>query len=272
MRPAFALFVCLLMVVGCTSTEQAAGSAGCGSALAAPGEYQGLNVVGEAEQPYWVVVPESYTEGAPAPLYLHLASGSGDHDFFLEGWRPHLDDLDGLMAMVNTAGGWQNDVYEALIDQIGNDYCIDPLRVHVMGTSSSFYEAERLACEAPDRIASFVAALGGGAYPACTPDRPVPLLTFTGDPDRWGAEALLDTWVELNGCDPTPAVEDLGSGVYRKTYQNCEADILFYDIEGMGHAWPMHEAKGPGAGFVAEYDEVDYLEEAFRFFAEHPMP
>ena len=33
----------------------------------------------------------------------------------------------------------------------------------------------------------------------------------------------------------------------------------------------MHEAKGPAAAWVAEYDEVDYFEEAYRFFAEHSL-
>lgn len=47
---------------------------------------------------------------------------------------------------------------------------------------------------------------------------------------------------------------------------------MFYDIEGMGHAWPVHESKGPGAGYTAEYEEVDYLEEALLFFSDHPMP
>ncbi|MEA2010598.1 MAG: hypothetical protein U9N78_07830 [Actinomycetota bacterium] len=51
-----------------------------------------------------------------------------------------------------------------------------------------------------------------------------------------------------------------------------EADVVFFDIEGMGHAWPVHESKGPGAGYTAEYGEVDYIEEALLFFSDHPMP
>ena len=83
---------------------------------------------------------------------------------------------------------------------------------------------------------------------------------------------LVTRWSAINGCDPEPAVEDLGSGVLRKTFQNCEADILFYDIEGMGHCFVFHEAKGPIAGWVCEYEEFDYFEDGLRFFAEHPLP
>lgn len=263
-----------LMIVACGDGAAQDQSAGCAEPFAEPGEYEGLNVVGDVEQPYWMVVPEVYANVAPAPLYLHLASGGGDHDVFLEGWRPSLGDLDGLMVMVNTAtwGRKAPETAVALIDQVSSEYCVDPMRIHVLGTSSSFMMADRLACEVSDRIASFVAALGGAVWSDCAPERPVPLLTFTGDADRWGANRLVEQWVTLNQCDPEPMVEDLGSGVTRKTYVNCDADIVFYDIEGMGHVWPMHEAKGPAAAFVAEYDEVDYLEAAFEFFADHPLP
>ena len=67
-------------------------------------------------------------------------------------------------------------------------------------------------------------------------------------------------------------VGDLGSGVTRNSYQNCISDVLFYDIEGMSHAWPLHEAVGPGAQFIAEYAEVDYLDETMQFFSDHPLP
>ncbi len=264
--------VCSLLAGGC-GAEVVGGSAGCDQPLAEPGEYEGVNVVGEVEQPYWVVVPESYDRVVPAPLYLHLATGNGDHHGMLDGFRPYLDDLDGLMVMVNTEGAARKeaDVVASLVEQLGREYCVDPQRVHAMGTGTSFALTERLACEYADIVASVAASLGMGAG-GCTPQQSVPLLTFTGDQDRGTVEALVGRWVTANGCDPEPVVEDLGSGVYRKSYQNCDADILFYDIEGMSHAWPMHEAKGPGAAWVAEYEEVDYLEEAYRFFAEHPLP
>jgi poly(3-hydroxybutyrate) depolymerase len=99
----------------------------------------------------------------------------------------------------------------------------------------------------------------------------VPLLTFTGDIGRGGLTRVVDTWVELNQCDPEPVVEDLGSGVARKTYQNCLGDIVFYDVDGMGHVFPLHEAIGPGANSAAVYEEVDYLDEAIAFFDSHPL-
>lgn len=43
-----------------------------------PGEYEGPNVFDKVEQPYWVVVPETYQDVAPAPWYLWAAPGGGD--------------------------------------------------------------------------------------------------------------------------------------------------------------------------------------------------
>ena len=98
------------------------------------------------------------------------------------------------------------------------------------------------------------------------------MCTYTRDTDRFYITHLVERWVEINGCDSEALIEDLGSGVLRKTYENCDSDVLFFDIEGMGHAWPLHEAKGPGAVLVAEYDEIDYLDETLKFFADHPLP
>jgi poly(3-hydroxybutyrate) depolymerase len=274
----------LVMAAGCgeaadesaaPTTASAAGapaSSGC-EVLHEPGEYEGVGHYGDVEQPYWMLVPATYVEIAPAPLYVHLAAAPGDHDSFAEGFRPYLSDLEGLMLIVNTetAPRGQADALASLVDQVSNEYCVDSRRVHVMGTSHSFHMAENFACDYSDRVASFIAALGG-VVGDCRPERPVPLLTFTGDDDRYGVQRLVAKWVEINGCDRDPVVEDLGSGVRRKTYQNCAAGILFYDIEGMGHAWPLHEARGPAAPWIAEYDEVDYYEEAYKFFADHPLP
>jgi poly(3-hydroxybutyrate) depolymerase len=103
-------------------------------------------------------------------------------------------------------------------------------------------------------------------------ERPVPLITFTGNVDRPWVERLVDRWVGINGCDLTPSVEDLGSGISRHTFHGCEADVVYYDIVTMEHAWPLNEKKGPGAPNVVVYEELDYLDEVLTFFAEHPMP
>jgi len=269
-RVLLVLATVLLVAAACSQTDA---DDECSQPLAVPGDYEEASLAGEVERPYWLVVPASYPDVAPAPLYLHLAAGDGDHDAMMAGWRPYLDDIDGVMAIVNTQLRATTADLIAIIDEVSADYCIDPRRVHVMATSSSEAMAINMVCDAADRIASFAAGIGQ-AVPLtdCSPERPVPLLSFTGNADRPFVAELVETWSSFNGCDPEPVAEDLGSGVTRKTYQECQADVILFDIDTMSHAWPVHESKGPGAGWTAEYEEVDYLEEALLFFANNPLP
>jgi poly(3-hydroxybutyrate) depolymerase len=261
------------VVTTVAATTQTDADGGCGQPLAAPGDYEEVSLAGEVERSYWVVVPESYPDVAPVPLYLHLASGRGDHDAMMAGWRPYLGDIDGVMAIVNTQRRATTADLVAIVDEVSADYCIDPQRVHVMATSSSEAMAINMACDASDRIASFTAGIGPSVpLTECDPERPVPLLSFTGNADRPFVVELVEKWSGFNGCNAEPVAEDLGSGVTRKTYQECQADVVLFDIDTLGHAWPVHESKGPGAAFTAEYEEVDYLEEALRFFANNPLP
>jgi poly(3-hydroxybutyrate) depolymerase len=187
--------------------------------------------------------------------------------------RPYLDDLNGLMLIVNSSlrRAVAPEALVSLIDHVSSEYCVDPEQIHAMGTGSTAPVAEAIACEASDRIASFLSAVGAGTSQDCTPSRPVPLLTYTGDSDRPTINALVARWVNINGCDQEPAVDDLGSGVLKKTFQNCDADVVFYDIQGMGHCFVTHEAKGPAAPLMCEYEQFDHLEDSYEFFAAHPL-
>ena len=261
--------------VAAQSEGSAHPSGGCEAPLVAPGDYEAVNDHGGANQRYFVIVPESYADLAPAPLQLLLGSGGGNAGLNYAGWRESFDDEPMLIAIVGTEGGKERApaTLLALIDQLAADYCIDLRHVHVSGSSSSAYAAAQLACEGSDRIASLFDGAGSFAVSPCEPVRPVPLLAITGDPDRRKVTLSVERWAEINGCDPEPLVEDLGSGIARKSYLGGEADVLFYDIAGLGHKAVLHECVGPVAEqYCEEYGELDEIDEAQRFFAEHPLP
>lgn len=260
--------------VAAQTGEAAQPSSGCDAPLAEPGDYEAVNDFDGANQKYFVIVPPSYAEIVPAPLHLVLGSGGGSAHMNYGGRRDYFEDEPMLIVIAGAESGKQRApaTQLALIDQVAADYCIDLRRVHVEGSSSSAYAAALLACEGSDRIASFSDGAGSFVVSPCEPERPVPLLAFTGDPDRASVTRSVEEWVELNGCEPEPRVEDLGSGIARKSYQGCEADVLFYDIAGLGHKAVMHECVGPFAqAYCAEYEELDELDEAQRFFKEHPL-
>ena len=118
--------------------------------------------------------------------------------------------------------------------------------------------------------------MGHGRFPlerlrAGAPD---PLVAFTGDPDRSGVLSSAKEWAEAYGCEATPLVEELGAGVSRRTFQDCEADIEVLDIEGVPHVFVFHECIGPAAssGLCRENDVVDEIEDSLAFFEAHPLP
>lgn len=250
-------------------------SAACGGGRAVqPGDYVAVNDVDGAGQKYWTVVPNSY-DGGPLPVHMILGSGGGSADTNYEAWRPFLDADDGLVVIVGTGLDTDRsvDTFEALVDQLGEDYCIDLDRIHLSGSSSSAHLTALLMCEMPDTFASF--ADGGGSFmqaPVHCPT-PKPLVAMTGDVDRENVERSVESWAEINGCEPEPTAEDLGSGITRFTYERCDADVVFYDLEGMGHAAPMKRCVGPAvdAGVCAEYADFDSFDVWNDFFAEHPL-
>ena len=149
---------------------------------------------------------------------------------------------------------------QELIDQLAVEYCVDPLRVHAMGQDSSASSVAALACEAPDRIASFYDGMGNFP-PKCDSPRPVPLVSLTGDGDRYSVSRSVEAWAENNGCDPEPVDEDLGSGVTRKEYQGCEADVVLYDVEGAGHGIVRQGCLDDRIDYCIANDVFDQLRE-----------
>ena len=138
-----------------------------------------------------------------------------------------------------------------------------------MGQSSSAGTAARLACYAPDRIGSFFVGIAGFD---CTPEQPVPFIAMTGVGDRRTVTQSVEAWAETYSCDPEPIVEDLGSGVTRSGYQGCQADIVLYDVEGVGHGFIRDACLADRFDYCFQNDVFDQLREVERFFSEHPLP
>jgi dienelactone hydrolase len=254
-----------------TADEPSSASAGCDAPLAEPGVYDGINDFEDAAQAYRVVVPQGYADLAPAPLIVWIATAGGSLEGNFELWRPYLDEAESVFVVVESVSTVDRapETLTALIDELIAGYCVDQTRVHAMGQSTSAGTAARLACYAPDRIGSLFVGIAGLD---CTPERPVPLMAMTGDPDRGTVTRSVERWAEAYECSSDPIVEDLGSGVTRTAYQGCLADIVLYDVEGVGHGFIRQECLGTGSEYCYANDVFDQLREVERFFAEHPLP
>ena len=271
-----ALVVALASLVGCGTGAQnpePLRSPGCGASDVAPGDYEAVNAVDDANQIYWVVVPEAYTGDDPVPLYLKLASGGGDAYANYAAWRPLIDDPGGLFVVAGTRTPAETEVatYEALLERLSNEYCVDLNRVHLFGSSSSSALTARLVCQMPGTFASFADSLGSfNLLGDCVPE-PTPLVSITGDDDRSSVTGSVAVWAEINGCDLEPVAVDLGEGITRYTYEGCVADTVLYDFDGMGHQLPDTECVGPAGRYCAEYSDFETFSTYAEFFAEHPL-
>lgn len=268
-----AVLVVTALLAGCGAGPDVRASDGCGTTRVEPGDYEAVNTANGAEQVYWVVVPESYDVDEPMPLYLKLGSGGGDAGANYAAWRPLIGEPEGLFVVAGTRTSAETEpaTYEALLDRLTTEYCIDLDRIHVQGSSWSSGLAARLMCAMPDTFASFADSLGSFSNLGDCDPEPKPLVSITGDSDRTAVTASVETWAAINGCDPDPDVDDLGAGITRFTYRSCEADTVLYDFAGMSHQLPATECVGPAGIYCAEYEDFDTFTTYEAFFAEHPL-
>jgi polyhydroxybutyrate depolymerase len=261
------------------------------------------------ERSYLLYVPKSYNPKSPAPLVISLHGYSSKPSDMVpySRWND-IADKEGLIAVYPLASGsptyWhtsanafygrsaQMDVlfFSDLIDQLEENYIIDPSRIYVNGHSNGGGMSHLLACGLADRIAASGGVAGAYDYPAnlCSPSRPVPFIAFHGteDPTIPYAGGLLKpyniaypsvpdfikAWAEQNQCTETTAVPQDGE-VSRVSYTHCaqNADVVLYTIHGGGHTWPGTQSDATSAmGYSTE--QIDATSLMWQFFKQHPLP
>ena len=155
----------------------------------------------------------------------------------------------------------------AMVDWAVGHYGVDPRRIYVTGASNGGMMTYRLLIDAPERFAAgaaFVANLPSNSPHVKLPPRPTPLMIANGTQDPlvpWAggyrkevrfpvmsAEATVAWWVDANGADARGSTTDELSD--RAPTHNCRivktaypaladgASVLFYRVEGGGHAIP----------------------------------
>jgi len=184
----------------------------------------------------------------------------------------------------------------ALLDDLAGVANVDPGSVFATGLSNGAIMSYRVASELADRIAAIAPVGAPMATDSCDPSRPVPVVHFHGAADRFapfegghGENALggrgvtefrsvehtLEQWVEANGCDPDPIVEELpdraddGTRVSRRTWSGGEggAEVVLYRIEGGGHTWPGREPTVPMLGTATR--DISANDLMWEFFQRH---
>ena len=259
-----------------------------------PGRYEAEVLSGGLVRRFVLFVPEALAGPAPLVLVFHGFT-RGPEDAERQSDMSALAAEQGFVAAYPAGTGFprrwlsspaqgDQDVTFArdLVALVSGAIAIDPDRVYAAGMSNGGGMAARLACDAAD----LVAAVGpvAAAYPngPCSPSRPVPVAAFHGTADPvvpyvGRGEALLPVegvmadWVERNGCDPAPVVQEVAADVTLLAWGECTggADVWLYRVAEGRHGWP---GSGDTSPWGTTTDAVRASALLWEFFAAHPMP
>ncbi|MBY0449695.1 MAG: prolyl oligopeptidase family serine peptidase [Cyanobacteria bacterium] len=159
---------------------------------------------------------------------------------------------------------------KALLDWLPKHYAVDLKRVYVTGASNGGMMTQRLLIEAPERFAAgaaFISSLPSSQVAISPPKLSTPILLMNGTEDKlvlWNGgqvarnrgetRPVLETvawWVKTNHVGPTAEksvwLPDLDPydecRIHQDTYPakgKNSAPVVFYTVEGGGHAMPSN--------------------------------
>jgi polyhydroxybutyrate depolymerase len=179
----------------------------------------------------------------------------------------------------------------AMIEEIISSFGVDPARIFVSGFSNGASMAMRAGLELSGKIAAIGPVSGHLWLRNASPSRPVPMIYIIGGQDPvnplgggysvlpWGKRILkppvretIDLWLKLNGCDHKPELKAAENGVKITKYGlsfGCE--LLYYEVEGLGHVWPGGVEELPRNLTGPRCDRLNATDAIWEFFKAHPM-
>lgn len=279
------------------------------------GDHSRTLMMGEQKRYYIVHVPAGYDPESPTPvvLALHGAGMNGSMMVWFTGLNKTADE-NGFIVVYPSGTGrgafltWNaggligrmkservDDVafMGSLLDELETLVNVDPKRVYACGMSNGGMMCYRLAAEMSDRFAAFAPVAGTMATDTSEPKRPVPIMHFHGTKDDIvpfgpphrdmpplvqlkGVEDTIQTWVKLNGCNETPATDELSkegdkTKVTRQVYSGGKEDseVISIVIEGGGHTWPGRQLPIGFLGKAARNISANEL--IWEFFKKHQL-
>lgn len=263
---------------------------------------------------YIIHIPSNYDAEEPIPLVLALHGGGGNSE--------NMQDKTGFNQLANEEGfivvypdgtgrfrnrlltwnsghccgfAFKNDIDDVgfirtLIEQIQQEFLIDPNKIFITGHSNGGMMAYRLGSELSDIVAAIApvaGSIGGKAtedsevWTIPEPSFPISVLAIHGLLDENVAydggqgnktsgtrsdisvNDSIDFWVEYNNCNPISEIEESGN-IIIETYKEGDmgTEVVLCTLINGEHWWPGSE-KDP-------YKEISASELIWEFFKTHP--
>ena len=179
----------------------------------------------------------------------------------------------------------------AMLDDLGTKFRIDPRRLYATGFSNGASMAFRAGRELSARLAAIAPVAGSDWLDEPRPARPLSLLYLTGTEDplnpieggeiTLGAKSagkkppvreFIHKWGKMLGCAPEPKTIHDRDGVNGIAYTSCHenAEVVFYTVAGMGHFWPGGMSHLPERVVGKSSDKINATDVIWEFFRKHP--
>jgi len=248
---------------------------------------------------YLLHIPMSYDNDKSFPLLLVFHGNGGDPAAVAEhtGFGPIADREGFIVAYPDSSyirgekkWDWTNrdvkdlDFVESVITDVKDKFSIDSSKIFAAGMSAGGVFAMSVGCGVADidgiaPVSGSIDASNLEAY--CERDKPLPFIGFYGTEDPLGEqdkfEGAVEFWGQLNGCKAEKVSEELGdkdpsdgTTVTKISGSSCEADTVYYRINGGGHRWPGAEyegAQGSGEAGATSMD-ISASELIWEFFSQ----
>ena len=253
------------------------GSPGCGKA-ATPGATEETIQVGSLEREYILSVPAGYDPKTPLPLVFgwHGRTGSaknfrgngttygggvekasaGQAIFVYPNGLPVTSDPNDTGWIDGDPNGRDFALFDALLESVSNELCVDTDRVFSYGHSFGAYMSQALACHRADKLLAIGPVAGGPPSKSSScPGTPLAVWLMNSVDDK---VVLFDTqgiparnyWIKTNGCDedqtspvePSPCV----------AYAGCTKPLHWCAPTDEGHGFPTFVFDGIWKFFAAQ--------------------
>ncbi|MFN8037719.1 MAG: PHB depolymerase family esterase [Acidimicrobiales bacterium] len=297
-------------------------SKGCGTSTATAMDKQRQEVAAGGDDRWFLLtVPAAHDGKTPLPLVL-------DFHGLMEGAQIHstmtkfsdLAQQEGFVVAFPHGTGnpvhWNANLegpnpdleyFDAMLDQIGSQLCIDTSRVYSTGLSYGAIMTSMLACTRADKLAAIAPVDGVQLPDGCSPSKTLPVLAMHGTADpilrfNGGVGSMVNSllagqlaentettqppydlngegypktvagWAAKNGCDPTPKDTKVSDTVIRRVYSCPQGhDVEFVIVVGGGHSWPGSEFSRSIEKVVGPTTfDIDATKAIWEFFQRYP--
>lgn len=228
------------------------------------------------ERMFLLRLPDSYEEGIPADVVFNFhGANSNAREQFVYGDFTALAERDNVILVMPDANkvypdrdhelatywdsAWEGTKRERdhdirfvieLVEKIQTEYCTREF--YAAGMSAGGDMATTLQCATDGPFLGYASV----TYryfdsETCSGARPKPMISFHGTEDEivpleglpapWfdpHVAVIMQSWAEVNGCDADVVEEPFTESVTKYRWENCDAPVEWYLIEGDGHTWP----------------------------------